>query len=83
MAKWDNRRRVLARRHSDFWKHQLQNVAEPNLMREVFPYDEVPKIDFDFMLMDIDPADALLITDTTFRDGQQARAPYTVKQIED
>ncbi|MBF0508724.1 MAG: histone-lysine N-methyltransferase [Deltaproteobacteria bacterium] len=83
MAKWDNRRRVLARRHSDFWKHQLQNVAEPNLMREVFPYDEVPKIDFDFMLVDINPADTLLITDTTFRDGQQARAPYTVKQIED
>lgn len=27
------------------------------------------------------PADPMFITDTTFRDGQQARPPYTVKQI--
>ena len=50
-------------------------------MREVFPYDEVPRIDFDHKLLPIDPAEDMFITDTTFRDGQQARPPYTVKQI--
>ncbi len=39
-------------------------------------------IDFDHMLLSIDPAEDIFITDTTFRDGQQARPPYTVKQIE-
>ena len=51
-------------------------------MRDIFPYDEVPRIDFDHKLLPIDPADDIFITDTTFRDGQQARPPYTVKQIE-
>ena len=51
-------------------------------MREIFPYDEVPRIDFDHKLLPIDPAEDIFITDTTFRDGQQARPPYTVKQID-
>ena len=41
-----------------------------------------PRIDFDHKILPIDPADDIFITDTTFRDGQQARPPYTVKQIE-
>jgi len=35
-----------------------------------------------FWVYSIDPADEFVITDTTFRDGQQARPPYTVQQIE-
>ena len=62
--------------------HNVQDPDEPNLMRDVFPYDEVPRIDFDHKLLPIDPADDIFITDTTFRDGQQARPPYTVRQIE-
>ncbi|TSA09457.1 MAG: histone-lysine N-methyltransferase [Deltaproteobacteria bacterium] len=57
------------------------DVSEPNLQREVFPYDEVCRIDFDHKLIAIDPAEEIFITDTTFRDGQQARPPYTVEQI--
>ena len=41
-----------------------------------------PRIDFDHMILPIDPAEEIFITDTTFRDGQQARPPYTVRQIE-
>lgn len=82
MARWNCKKRVLDHEHSKFWQHSLVNVPEPNLMREIFPYDEVPKIDFDHKILPIDPADDLFITDTTFRDGQQARPPYTVKQIE-
>jgi isopropylmalate/homocitrate/citramalate synthase len=57
-------------------------LGGPNLIRDIYPYDEAPRIDFDHKLLPIDPADDIFITDTTFRDGQQARPPYTVKQIE-
>ncbi len=59
----------------------LQDVAEANLLRDIFPYDAVPKIVFDGVSEEVDPAPEFYITDTTFRDGQQARPPYTVRQI--
>ncbi len=83
MARWDNERRVLNHEHTKFWRYTLQDVNEPNLQREVFPYDEVSRIDFDHKIMPISPAKEIFITDTTFRDGQQARVPFTVKQIVD
>jgi isopropylmalate/homocitrate/citramalate synthase len=82
MARWNPDKRVLEHEHSRHWQHHLVEIGEPNLMREIFPYDEVPRIDFDHKLQPIDPAEDIFITDTTFRDGQQARPPYTVKQIE-
>jgi len=82
MARWNSKKRVLEHEHSHFWAHNLIDIPEPNLMREIFPYDKVPLIDFDNKLLPIDPAEDIFITDTTFRDGQQARPPYTVKQIE-
>lgn len=81
MARWNSKKRVLEHEHSKFWKHRLVDVTEPNLMREIFPYEEVPRIDFDHKLLPIDPAEDIFITDTTFRDGQQARPPYTAAQI--
>jgi isopropylmalate/homocitrate/citramalate synthase len=55
--------------------------AEPNLLREDFPYSRIPPIRFEADgVPQAIPAD-IWITDTTFRDGQQARAPYTVEQI--
>ena len=53
------------------------------MQKGVFPYDEVSRIDFDHKIISIDPAEDIFITDTTFRDGQQARPPYSVKQIVD
>jgi len=55
--------------------------AEPNLLRDQFPYSRIPPIRFvgDAVPQAL-PADTW-ITDTTFRDGQQARAPYSVEQI--
>ena len=52
-------------------------------MRDLFPYKEVCKIDFDHQTVMLDPAEDMFITDTTFRDGQQARPPYTPEQIVD
>src|SRR5271156_410633 len=62
-------------------KHELLDVAEPNLIREQFPYDAVPRIIFNGEFEKPDPAPDFFITDTTFRDGQQARPPYTAGQI--
>lgn len=83
MAKWDNERRVLNHEHTKFWRYRLQEVSEPNLQRDIFPYEEVSRIDFDHKLIPISPAKEIFITDTTFRDGQQARPPFAVEQIVD
>ncbi len=60
---------------------KLIEPKEPELYREQFPYEEVPKILFDGIMVPNSIPGDFWITDTTFRDGQQARAPYTVEQI--
>jgi len=62
-------------------EHKLQNVDEPNLYREVFPYTELPRVVFEDSAPPMSPAKKIWVTDTTFRDGQQARPPYTTEQI--
>jgi isopropylmalate/homocitrate/citramalate synthase len=83
MDKQNYYRNVLKHQHSKFWKHELINIDEPNLQKNIFPYDEVSRIDFDYKIIPINPADDIFITDTTFRDGQQSRPPYTTQQIVD
>lgn len=65
----------------DEFNFALQDREEPNLFRSVFPYDEVPRVTFNNTLVPIGLPDNIWITDTTFRDGQQSRRPYTVDQI--
>ena len=62
-------------------ERRLQNVERPNLYRETFPYTEFPRVTFDGQLVPFEIPDKIWITDTTFRDGQQARPPYTPEQI--
>jgi isopropylmalate/homocitrate/citramalate synthase len=62
-------------------KFALKDVSTPNLYKDIFPYSEVSRIVFDHKVMKIKPAKDIFITDTTFRDGQQARPPYTAEQI--
>ncbi len=64
-------------------EYQLQNVDEPALFRDMFPYTELPKVIFEDTTVPLNPAKEIWITDTTFRDGQQARPPYTTEQIVD
>ena len=62
---------------------ELKNVPEPVLYREVFPYTSVPRVVFEDRLIQTNIPEDIWITDTTFRDGQQSRPPYTPKQIVD
>ena len=59
----------------------LKNPTNPELFRSLYPYKKISRINFDDTFIMPRPADPIIITDTTFRDGQQARPPYTVKQI--
>ncbi len=61
--------------------YALQDVEEPNTFRNLFPYNEIPKIVFNQRVVPINMPEKIWITDTTFRDGQQSRAPYTTEQI--
>ena len=59
----------------------LDDVKKPNVFRNMFPYSEVPKIPFNDRIVPHDMPKDIWITDTTFRDGQQSRAPYSTEQI--
>ena len=60
---------------------KLVDVGRPNLYREMFPYTEFPKLTFDNQTVEYDIPNEIWITDTTFRDGQQARPPYMPEQV--
>jgi len=63
--------------------YEIDDVEKENLLRNIYPYVEVPRILFDHKIVPLEPAEDIFITDTTFRDGQQARPPYTAEQIVD
>ena len=71
----------------------IDNTRIPNLVSDIFPYSLPPLIKFDNNITEIidgktisfDPNSVvnrdIHITDTTFRDGQQSRPPYTKEQM--
>jgi isopropylmalate/homocitrate/citramalate synthase len=73
--------------------HPLIDTTVPNLLEETFDYNLPPLIKFngpiieyiDGVPVEFDPKAAIardiVITDTTFRDGQQARPPYSIEQM--
>ncbi len=65
----------------DPYIYQLQDVSEPELFREMFPYTETPKIAFNYRRVPENMPEDIFITDTSFRDGQQSRTPYTTEQM--
>lgn len=65
------------------YRYTLQDIPEPRLFRDMFPYDEIPKTPFNNRRVPMNMQENIWITDTTFRDGQQSRAPYTVGQMVD
>ncbi len=65
------------------YHYELQDVAEPELYRELFDYKSIPKIAFNHRNVPMNTPEEIWITDTTFRDGQQSTSPFSVKQIVD
>lgn len=63
------------------YKYELQDVEEPNLYRDIYDYDSVPKVAFNHRRVPMNMPEEIRITDTSFRDGQQSVEPYTVEQI--
>ena len=57
------------------------SAAGPDFYRDQFPYTLPPMVQFEREPVPLDPDHNIWITDTTFRDGQQSRAPYSVEQI--
>lgn len=79
-------RKVYFNKHTNLLQleehmYPLVDVQTPNVFRNLFRYDEIPKIAFNDRIVPHDMPDEIWITDTTFRDGQQSRAPYSTEQI--
>ena len=63
------------------YKYSLQDVQQPNLYRDIYSYDSVPKVAFNHRRVPMNMPEEIWITDTSLRDGQQSVEPYTVDQI--
>jgi len=64
-------------------RYEVVHLDEPNLLRDTFPYTQVPRVEFDGVSVPMELPEEVFVTDTTFRDGQQARPPYSPEQIAD
>ena len=80
MLKFDERTRTLLREEHLF---ELHEPEQPEYYDDMFPAGTVPKIVFNHRHVPMRPAPETWVTDTTFRDGQQAMSPMTTRQIVD
>ncbi len=63
------------------YKYTLQDIPDPNLYRDIYSYDTVPKVPFNHRRVPMSMPEEIWITDTSLRDGQQSVEPYSVEQI--
>jgi isopropylmalate/homocitrate/citramalate synthase len=80
MLKFDEHMRTLQREEHLF---ELQEPEHPEYYDDLFPEGRVPQVYFNHRHVPMRPAPEIWITDTTFRDGQQAMPPMSPKQIVD
>lgn len=57
------------------------DVLKPKLYKDVFPYEEIPKIKFNNIQLPMNLPEDIWVTDTTFRDGQQSLTSMTSEQM--
>ncbi|CCQ96669.1 HMGL-related enzyme [[Clostridium] ultunense Esp] len=57
------------------------DTLRPNLFKDVFPYEELPRVKFNNIQLPMETSEDIWITDTTFRDGQQSMSSMTVEQM--
>ncbi|MFQ5921096.1 MAG: 2-isopropylmalate synthase [Nitrososphaerales archaeon] len=65
----------------DLPDYEVVDVKEPKLYKNIFPFKGAPRAVFDGVVINTNIPEKLWISDTTFRDGQQSREPYSVGQI--
>ena len=78
MLEISNKPNLLAQKS---YKYSLQDVAEPNLHRDVYSFGSIPKVAFNHRRVPMSMPEEIRITDTSLRDGQQSVEPYSVEQI--
>ena len=78
MLELSNRTNLLEQKS---YKYSLQDIAEPNLLRDVYTEGAVPKVAFNHRRVPLNMPEEIWITDTSLRDGQQSVEPYSVEQI--
>lgn len=78
MLEFSNKTNLL---EENSYKYSLQDIDNPNLFREFYDYEGVPKIAFNHRRVPMNMPKDIWITDTSLRDGQQSVEPYTVEQI--
>ena len=78
MLEISNRTNLLEQKS---YKYSLQDIAEPNLQRDIYTEGMVPKVSFNHRRVPLNMPEEIWITDTSLRDGQQSVEPYTVDQI--
>jgi citrate (Re)-synthase len=66
---------------NSFSKSVNKMTQEPNYYKDIFPYHQIPNIPFENVHLPMSIPEEIWITDTTFRDGQQSVAPFTVEQM--
>ncbi|MBU3189069.1 2-isopropylmalate synthase [Clostridium bowmanii] len=79
-------KKVHITNHKDVNKTGILNLKvnqeqHPKLFKDIFPYSEIPKMVFGSEQIPMCIPEDIWITDTTFRDGQQAMDTYTEEQI--
>ncbi len=62
-------------------KYNAVDVIKPKLYKEVFPYEEIPKIKFNNIQLPMSIPEDIWITDTSFRDGQQSMTSMDTAQM--
>ncbi len=65
----------------DLPDYEVVDVEKPKLYKDTFPFKAAPKAVFDGVILNTNIPDKLWLSDTTFRDGQQSREPYSSNQI--
>lgn len=55
------------------YKYSLQDVAEPNLQRDIYTQGMVPKVPFNHRRVPMHMPEEIWITDTSLRDGAAVR----------
>jgi len=78
MLELSNRTNLLEQKS---YKYSLQDIPEPNLLRDIYAEGEVPKVSFNHRRVPLNMPEEIWITDTSLRDGQQSVEPYSVDQI--